>query len=86
MRLLYFLPLLSTKGGQERTLIDKANYLVGQGHEVMFVTFENNGAIAYPIDKRILHKDISCRYFAIYRRPFFMRFVAACKMKRLFRI
>lgn len=85
MNLLYFLPILSTKGGQERTLIDKANYLVSQGHEVMFVTFENDGSIAYPIDKRVLHEDLNCRHYIIYRKSFLTRFVTAWQMKRKFR-
>ena len=85
MKILYFLPILSTKGGQERTLIDKANYLVTQGHEVLFVTFENDGNIAYPIDKRVLHEDINCRHYQIYRKSFLMRFVVAWQMKRKFR-
>ena len=85
MKLLYFLPLLSTKGGQERTLIDKANYLISQGHEVMFVTFENAGPIAYPLDSRVRHTDLNCRHFTIYRKSFFKRFVAAWQMKQQFR-
>lgn len=85
MRLLYFLPLLSTKGGQERTLTDKANWLAEKGHQVMMVTFENDGALAYPLDKRIIHTDLDCPYFRIYRLPFFRRFNAALKLKKLFR-
>ena len=84
MKLIYFIPLLSTKGGQERTLIDKANYLIGQGHEVMFVTFENDGSIAYPMDESIHHIDIDCRHFIIYRESFLMRFITAWKIKRQF--
>lgn len=85
MKLLYFLPILSTKGGQERTLIDKANYLVTQGHEVLFVTFENDGDIAYPMDKRVRHQDINCRHYQIYRKSFLMRFIVAWQMKQKFR-
>lgn len=85
MKLLFFLPLLSTKGGQERTLIDKANWLVGRGHDVMFVTYENDGPLAYPLDKRVIHTDVSCPFFRIYRLPFFKRFHAALKFKKDFR-
>lgn len=85
MKLIYFIPLLSTKGGQERTLIDKANYLVDHGHEVMFVTFENDGAIAYPLDNRVQHQDIDCRFFTVYRAPVWKRFFAALHIKKRFR-
>lgn len=33
MKQVYFIPLLSTKGGQERTLTDKANWLAQHRHE-----------------------------------------------------
>ena len=85
MKLMYFLPLLSTAGGQERTLIDKANWLVEKGHEVLFVTFENDGAVAYSLQEKVRHVDLACPYFLIYRLPFVRRFYAALKIKRLFR-
>ena len=85
MRLIYFIPLLSTFGGQERTLIDKANWLVENGHEVLFVTFANDGVVAYSLREEIRHVDLACPYFHIYRQPFVRRFYAAFKIKRLFR-
>lgn len=85
MRLIYFLPLLSTKGGQERTLIDKANWLVERGHEVMFVTYINDGPFAYLLNEKVKHVDIACPYYCIYQLPFYRRFYAALKIKHLFR-
>ena len=85
MKLIYFIPLLSTKGGQERTLIDKANYLIEKGHEVMFVTFENNGAVAYPLDCRVQHQDVDCHFFTVYRAPVWKRLFVALEMKKQFK-
>jgi len=85
MKLMYFLPLLSTAGGQERTIIDKANWLVEKGHEILLVTFENDGGVAYSLQEKVRHVDLACPYFQIYRLPFFRRFYAALKIKRLFR-
>ena len=85
MKLIYFIPFLSAKGGQERTLIDKANYLIDHGHEVMFVTFENDGAVAYPLDYRAQHQDVDCHFFTVYRVPVWKRLIAALNMKKLFR-
>ena len=85
MKLLYFLPLLSTKGGQERTLTDKANWLVNRGHEVMLVTYENDGPLAYSLDERVQHADLDCPFFKIYRLPLYRRFHAALKIKMRFR-
>ena len=85
MRLIYFIPLLSTTGGQERTLIDKANYLVGKGHEVMFVTYEHEGPIAYQLDPLVQHLDLNCHFFTIYKQPLYWRLFVALKLKRTFR-
>ena len=85
MRLIYFIPLLSTTGGQERTLIDKANYLVGKRHEVMFVTYEHEGPIAYQLDPLVQHVDINCHFFSIYQHPYYKRIIVAIKQKRIFR-
>ena len=85
MRLMYFIPFLSAKGGLERTLIDKANWLVEKGHEVLFATFENDGPIAYPLNEKVRHVDFACPFFRIYQLPFYLRFHAVLKIKRIFR-
>lgn len=85
MRLLFFTPLLSTRGGLERTLIDKANYMVERKHEVMIVTYEHVGPVAYELSQKVRHVDLDCHYFAIYRFPLYMRLWMALKLKRLFR-
>ena len=85
MRLIYFLSLMSTKGGLERTLTDKANWLVNQGHEVLIVTYESDGPVAYQLDKRVSYVDLACPYFPLYRLPFLRRIPAAMRLKRHFR-
>jgi glycosyltransferase involved in cell wall biosynthesis len=85
MKLLYFSPLLSTCGGQERTLLDKANYLVGQGHDVLFVTYEHEGRIAYPMDPLIKHVDLKCHVFRLYKDAVYLRFWRFLKLKFTFR-
>ena len=85
MKILYFIPLLSTIGGQERTLIDKANYLVGKGHDVLFVTYEHNGPIAYQMNSKIQHVDLQCHFFTLYKYPFYYRILEALRLKRTFR-
>ena len=85
MRLMYFIPLLSTVGGQERTLTDKANWLAARGHEVMMVTYEHEGPLAYRLNDGIQHTDLHCHYFTLYRHPLWRRPVELLKLKRLFR-
>lgn len=85
MKLIYFTPLLSTKGGQERTLTDKANYLAGHGHEVMFLTYEHDGPLAYLLSPAVKHVDLHCHFFLLYSFSLCRRFVEAFRLKRLFR-
>lgn len=85
MRLIYLIPLMSTVGGIERTVIDKANDMVDRGHEVMIVTYEHEGPLAYQLNPKILHKDLNCHFFAIYKYPFLLRIPKAIEMKSLFR-
>lgn len=85
MKLIYFIPLLSTIGGQERTLTDKANYMVNRGHEVMFVTYEHEGTLAYELDPAVRHTDLCCHYFSLYKYPFWRRPWEILRLKRRFR-
>ena len=85
MKLLYFTPLLSTKGGQERTLTDKANWLVQHGHEVLFATYEHEGPLAYSLDDRVKHINIHCHYFSLYKYSVWRRPLELLKLKRVFR-
>lgn len=85
MRLMYITPLLSTRGGIERTLIDKANYLAEKNHEVLIVTYEHEGPVAYKLYSSVKHIDLDCHFFIIYRYPLYLRFWKMLKHKRLFR-
>lgn len=85
MRLMYVTPLLSTRGGIERTLIDKANYLAEKRHEVLIVTYEHEGPIAYKLYPSVKHIDLDCHFFNIYRYPLYQRIWMVLKHKRLFR-
>lgn len=85
MKLLYFIPLLSTVGGQERTLTDKANWLAGHGHDVMFVTYEHEGPLAYQLKNGVQHIDIRCHYFTLYKCPVWRRPYELLRLKRHFR-
>ena len=85
MRLMYITPLLSTRGGIERTLIDKANYLAEKKHEVLIVTYEHEGPVAYKLYPSIKQIDLDCHFFEIYHSPFCCRLFKAFKQKRVFR-
>ena len=51
MRLIYIAPFLHLVGGLERTLADKANYLVAEGHEVLLMTYkQGKEKVFYELD------------------------------------
>lgn len=86
MKLIYFAPVLHPVGGLERTLTDKANYLVAKGHEVMFLTYsQKNKKVYYDLDSRVLQVDVDCPIHTMYKLPFFARFGYYLKMKRQFK-
>jgi len=86
MKLIYFAPVLHCSGGLERTLTDKANYLVGRGHEVMFLTYkQGQNKMFYDLDSRVLQVDVDCPVYIIYRQPFYARLGCYLQMKRQFR-
>ena len=86
MKLIYIAPFLHPSGGLERTLTDKANWLVAHGHEVLLLTYEQGGEkMFYAVDRRVQQRDIDCRMFTIYRRPFYARLSAYLRLRRQFR-
>ncbi len=63
MRIVYNIAGTYRPAGMERVLADKANWLVGQGHEVVIVTTDQRGqADAFPMDGRIRHVDLGIDY------------------------
>ena len=86
MKLIYIAPFLSPVGGLERTLTDKANYLIGEGHEVMFLTFmQGQGKVFYDLDPRIAQVDIDCPIHTIFKHPIWKRLGKFLQLKHLFR-
>ena len=86
MRLIYIAPMLQPVGGLERTLTDKANYIVSKGHEVMLLTYQQkNEKIYYPLDKRVILHDMDCPVYSLYRLPLYARIGAYRQLRRQFR-
>lgn len=75
MKVIYIVRSLHPVGGIERTLSDKANWMVSQGHQVMFVTYmQGNDSIYFPLDKRVQLYDLACSTFSMYKYPVYSRF------------
>ncbi len=85
MKFVFIYRYFTTTGGVERTLIDKANYLVHQGHNVTLVTFEQGQhPFAFKLDERIQHYELDCRRFTLYRYPIYIRLFKLWQMSRRF--
>lgn len=63
MKILYNIAGFYRPAGMERVLADKANWLVGHGHEVTILTTEQKGRpYAFPLDNRIELRDLGIGY------------------------
>lgn len=86
MKLVFIAPMLSPVGGLERTLSDKANWLVAHGHEVTLLSYRNGEEkIYYPLDERVRHIDINCHIFSLYHMPVYARPLRYIKLRKKFR-
>lgn len=85
MKILFFTSSIINKGGSERTLVDKANYLTECGHAVTFVTYEQGGEpYIYKLDPTIRRIDLNIRMFSIYKYPVIIRPCIIRKVLRQF--
>ena len=63
MRIVYCIPATSNSGGMERVLTRKVNYLVEQGHELIIVTTDQNGAKPFfPLEGSVKQYDLGINY------------------------
>lgn len=86
MKIIYIVRSLHSVGGIERTLSDKANWMVARGHQVMFVTYlQGNDSINFPLDKRVQLFDLACSTFSMYKYPIYYRLFYFLKLQKLFR-
>lgn len=86
MKIIFVLRSIANRGGVERTLIDKANYLATKGHNVLFVTYEQgNHPFAFGLSSLIVHQDLDCRLFVLYNYSFVRRVLLYIKMALVFR-
>ena len=78
MRIIFVLRSIVLSGGIERIMTEKANWLATQGHNVLFLTYEQGShSLSFPLDSHVVHEDLDCRYYTIYKkniliRPLFM--------------
>ena len=74
MKLIYVVRSLHPVGGIERTLTDKANWLVSHGHEVLFVMYKQGGdKVAFHLDSRVQLVDLKCSIYSLFKYPLYTR-------------
>lgn len=87
MKVLFFTIQLSTIGGIERTLIDKANYMATNGHDVFVVTVEQGTLpYSYVIDKKVHLIDLGIFYYHRFRLPIYKRLGFCLHARERFRV
>ncbi len=70
MRIAYIIPSLEVKGGAERIIVEKANYLSEHfGYDVSIITLchHDNAPIVYPLSEKIHHINLGISYYAQYK-------------------
>ena len=87
MRLLYVTDALAIRGGLERVLIDKANWLSEQaGYEIHILTAnQGNHPIAYPLASHVIHTDIDIQFYHQYQYTGINRLLVSRKLRKMFR-
>lgn len=63
MRILYIITSMYNSAGMERTVANKANYLINKGHDVSIVTTDQNGRdYFYKISNKVKRFDLNLNY------------------------
>lgn len=74
MRIIFVLRSVVLSGGIERIMTEKASWLGSQGHNVLFLTYEQGShSLSFPLDSYVVHKDLDCRYYTIYKKNILIR-------------
>lgn len=74
MKLLYIYPEITIKGGADKVIVQKANYFVNNGFDVIVVTESQMGRdFSFPLDAKVKHVDMALDFNSQYTCGFFKR-------------
>ncbi len=86
MKLLIIHRSFALVGGAERVIIDKANYLSQEGHQLMLVSYEQGQhPLPYELDANVQYEDLDCRFFTLSKYSVFERMYHFFRLKRKFK-
>ena len=81
MKLMYCLNSLKIKGGLERVLCQRVNYMSKNfNYDIVIVTTDqDNKELVYKVDKRIKIEDLKINYFKNYNKAFILKYILNIK-------
>jgi len=87
MKIVYIYPALTTVGGADRVIADKAGYLAEKcGYEVYVVTAHQNGKpFFFPMSSKVKHIDLDVNFNEQYEHSFFVRGFIYLKLLRVYK-
>lgn len=87
MKIVYIFKSLANKGGTERILIDKMNFLAARpDYEVFVLTYEQGDhPYAYPLSPKVRHTDLNCRFFTLRKHNPAKRIFVALELFRKYK-
>lgn len=87
MKIAYIYPSLTTIGGADRVIIEKANYFADKcGYEVYMITDSQLGLpTAFPLSPKVKHFDLGMNFFEQYRHSFLTRGYIYFKLMRIYK-
>ncbi len=87
MRILIIHRSFALVGGAERVIIDKANYLSNQGHEVMLVSYEQGQhPLPYVLHQNVKFVDLDCRFFTLAKYSVIIRLYKFFRLKQSLKV
>lgn len=86
MRILYLIKAFAEKGGVERVICDKMNYLANHGYEIIFITYtQGSHPLAYTLDSSIRYYDLNTRFFELGKYNLARRITEHIKLRSIFK-
>ena len=85
MHILYIYAEISIKGGTDKVLVEKANWLVNHGYEVTIVTESQMGRpLSFVLDDKIRHVDMGLDFNKQYSKGALQRFFIYYSLIRMY--
>lgn len=86
IHILYIYPELTIKGGADKVIVEKANYLVRDGYKVTIVTEAQMGRnLSFNLDSKVKHIDMGLDFNRQYNQGFIRRAYTYLTLMRCYR-